>query len=237
MNDFVELHLKAETLAELGLPDIAYPVPRGALEGESGKLHLALMLYGLQCRSAQPDADWQALEPAMERLALLMTPDDEEPVVTAEGDDWALAVGGIDLAGHDRDRRLVTLQRGDHLLAAIRPLPTGQLRLAAFRPLDAKSAQCLLSLALLPHPEYGVQMRKHNWEFALDSAAGNGNHYAAERGEAYLSFWEKGLGRSADGSEVAPWRGQAALAPRRAASVAAELGAYYTFAEAGPDGR
>lgn len=229
MSDFVELHLKPETLAELGLPDIGYPVPREDFDFETGRLHLATLLYGLQWKSAQAGSDWQSLEPAMERLALLMTPDDEDDVVTAAGDEWELAIGGIDLTGNDRDRRLVTIQRGDQLIAALRPLSNGQLRIAAYRPLDAKSAQYLVSLAQLPHPEYGVQMRKNNWEFAMDSAAGNGNDQAADRGEAYLSYWEKGLGLGADGRELPGWRAQVTLRPRRAPSVAAEIGAWYTL--------
>lgn len=231
MSDFVELHLNPETLAELGLPDIGYPVPKAEFDIVSDKLHLATLLYGLQWKSAQAGTDWPALEPAMERLALLMTPDDEDTVVTAAGDDWELAIGGVDLNGNDRDKRVVTVQRGAHLVAALRPLPNGQLRVAVYRPLDAKSAQLLVNLSQLPHPEYGVQMRKNNWEFALDAAAGNGNAYAAEKGEAYLSFWEKGLGLSAGGAEIPAWREQRTLVARRPASAAAELGAWYTFSE------
>lgn len=232
MNDFVELHLNSDTLAELGLPDIGYPVPRAEFDIVSDKLHLATLLYGLQWKSAQPGSDWPALEPAMARLAELMTPNDDSPAVTAEGDDWELVLGGVDLTGNDRDRRLVTLQRGAHLIAAIRPLPNGQLRAAVYRPLDARSAQLLVSLAQRPHPGYGVQMRKHNWELARESAraAGDGQHCAADKGEAYLSCWEKGLGLGSDGAEVPLWRQQQTLRPRRAASVAAELGAWYTFA-------
>lgn len=229
MTDFVELHLKPETLAELGLPDIGYPVPRDEFDYETGKLHLAMLLYGLQWKSARPGTDWRALEPAMERLAYLMTPDDNDDVVTVEGDAWELAIGGLDLQGNDRDRRLVTLQRGGHLIAAIRPLSNGQLRIAAYRPLDAGSAACLVNLAQLPHPGYGVQMRKNNWEFAMESAAAADSAGAAGRGEAHLAFWEKGLGLDGDGRELPEWRAQVALTPRRAPSVAAEIGAWYTF--------
>lgn len=231
MTDFVELHLKPETLAELGLPDIGYPVPRGDFDLETGKLHLATLLFGLQWKSVQPGVAWQTLEPAMERLALLMTPDDEESVVVAEGDDWELALGGVNLAGEDRDRRVVTLQRGPHLLAAIRPLSTGQLRVSAFRPLDARSAEILVGLSQRPHPEYGVQMRKNNWEFAMASAGDEANRVAAERGETSLVYWDGGLGLGPAGEELPLWRAQTELRPRRAASVAAELGAWYTFSE------
>lgn len=228
MTDFVELHLNPETLSELGLPDIAYPVPKDDFDVNTGKLHLATLLYGLQWKSAQPGVDWLALEAAMERLALLMTPDDDDAVVTAGGDDWELAIGGVDLAGEDRDRRVVTLQRGPHLIAALRPLPSGQVRVTAYRPLDAHSAGTLIRLSQLPLPGYGVQMHKNNWEFAMASAGGDANALAATRGGAYLSFWASGLGRGADG-DLPAWRDQIALPPRRAASVAAELGAWYTL--------
>lgn len=229
MSDFVELHLNPETLAELGLPDLGYPVLREGLDLETGKLHLASLLYGLQWKSAQPGSDWLALEPAMERLAFLMTPDDNDPVVTASGDDWELAIGGVSLDGEDMNRRLVTLQRGPHLLAALRPLPTGQLRLAAYRPLDARSLELLADLAQLPHPEFGVAMRKNNWTYAMERATEEANALAAARGEASLAFWEHGFGLSADGATLPEWRAQKALSPRRPASVAAELGAWYTL--------
>ena len=57
-------------------------------------------------------------------------------------------------------------------------------------------------------------MRENNWEYALDCSAGNGNYYAADRGEAYLSYWEKGLGISWDGSDVPEWRKQLDLVAR-----------------------
>lgn len=231
VTDFVELHLQPETLAELGLPDIGYLVPRDDFDFETGRLHLATLLHGLQWKSAQPGTDWCALEPAMERLALLMTPDDGDAVVTAGSDDWGLAIGGVDLAREDRDRRVVTIQRGPHLIAAIRPLPSGQLRVAAYRPLDYRSAALLVHLAQLPRPGYGVQAHKNNWEFAMASAASEEQAVAAARGDACLSFWALGLGRGAEGAERPAWREQGALPPRRAASVAAELGAWYTLSD------
>jgi hypothetical protein len=58
-------------------------------------------------------------------------------------------------------------------------------------------------------------MRENNWEYALDSSAANGNFYAAQRGEAYLSYWEKGIGVSSDGTEIPEWRRQKDLRARR----------------------
>ena len=227
MQNFAELHLKPETLARYGLPDIAYPVPAADLKSallDNGELPLTLMLSSLQQRGRDGEAEWQQVEPAMDRLAELLAPDDARDVISAAGDHWWLEVGHADLGG-----KLVTIQRGNALIAAITARNDGRLRVAVFRPLDAKSAEYLIGLGQVPHPEHGVCMRENNWEYALDCSAGNGNHYAADRGEAYLSYWEKGLGISWDGSDVPEWRKQLDLVARPAARVVAELGVYYTL--------
>lgn len=153
-----------------------------------------------------------------------MTPNDASDERSATGDHWWLEVGSVDLSS-----KLVTIQRNDSLVAAITPRDDGRLRVAVFRPLDAKSAEYLIGLGQVPHPEHGVCMRKNNWEYALDCSASNGNHYAADRGEHYLSYWEKGLGISWDGSEVPGWRKQLNLVARPSARVATELGVYFAL--------
>jgi len=221
MQDFAELHLKPETLAQYGLPDIAYTVPATDLKLallDKGDLLLAVMLHGLQRRSRDGEAEWQQVEPAMDRLAELLAPDDARDVVSAAGDHWWLEVGPVDLGG-----KLVTIQRGDALIAAITARDDGRLRVAVFRPLDAKSAEYLIGLGQVPHPEHGVCMRENNREYALDCSAGNGNYYAADRGEAYLSYWEKGLGISWDGSDVPEWRNISSFTMRRMRSVTSTL--------------
>ncbi|TXH33465.1 MAG: ADP-ribosylglycohydrolase family protein [Burkholderiaceae bacterium] len=74
-------------------------------------------------------------------------------------------------------------------------------------------------------------MRENNWEYALDCSAGNGNYYAADRGEAYLSYWEKGLGISWDGTEVPDWRTQLSLVARPAAQAVVDLGVHHSLSE------
>tara|TARA_R110001583_G_scaffold193306_1_gene361387 strand:+ start:25 stop:1383 length:1359 start_codon:yes stop_codon:yes gene_type:complete len=66
-------------------------------------------------------------------------------------------------------------------------------------------------------------MRSNNWEYALNCSAGNGNHYAADRGECYLSRWEFGLGISADGSKIEEWYTQRSKDPVEARFVATQL--------------
>lgn len=224
MQPVAELHLKANVLARYGLPDIPYPVAAEDLHAaisEGGELPLELLLFGIQQRSRAGDAPWQLLEPAMDRLAELLAPDDPRDVMSAAGDTWWLEVGPVDLS-----EKLVTVQRGDSLIAAIRPREDGRLRIAAFRPLDAKSAHYLIGLGLRPHPVHGVNMRENNWEYALDCSAGTGNFYAAERGEAYLSHWLQGLGERR-GEAFPHWTAQLGRVPRPAGRVVAELGVHF----------
>lgn len=227
MLNYAELHLKPSTLELYGLPDIPYPIPVDDLESvllNDQELPLAVILHGLQQRSRDGEAQWQQIEPAVDRLAGLLAPDDARQVITAAGDTWWLEVGAVDLGA-----KLVTIQRGGALIAAITPREDGRLRVAVFRPLDGKSAEYLIGLGQVPHPEHGVCMRENNWEYALDNSAGIGNHYASERGEAYLSYWEKGLGVSWDGTDVPEWRKQKDLVARSAAHVVTELGIYFTL--------
>ncbi|MBY0438298.1 MAG: hypothetical protein K2W80_08910 [Burkholderiales bacterium] len=229
MSNFAEIHLKPEVLARYGLPDIAYPIAVADLRsvlGNGGELPLAVMLHCLQVRARDGGADWKHFEPAMGRLAELLAPDDGREVVSAASDDWWVEVGPVDLDG-----KLVTVQRGDDLIAAVAPRDDGRLRIAVFRPLDAKSARYLTGLGQVPHPEHGVSMRENNWDYALDCSSDNASFYAAERGEAYLSNWQKGLGIGRDGTEVPEWREQLKLVARPAGQVVVDLGVFCSMSE------
>ncbi len=227
MPNSAEMHLKPEALARYGLPDIAYPIASADLQAAltgGGELPLAMMLHGLQEVARDGETDWKHLEPAMSRLSELLAPKDERDVISAAGDTWWIEIGPVELGG-----KLVTVQRGNDLIAAITSRDDGRLRVAVFRPLDAKSAEYLTGLGQVPHPEHGVCMRENNWEYALDCSAGNGNYYAADRGEAYLSYWEKGLGISWDGNEVPEWRTQLSLVARPAAQVVVDIGVHHSL--------
>lgn len=227
MLNYAELHLKLDILERYGLPDIPYPIPVDDLESvllNDQELPLAMILHGLQQRSRDGEVQWQQIEAAMDRLAALLASDDAREVISAAGDTWWLEIGPVDLG-----TKLVTIQRGNALVAAITPREDGRLRVAVFRPLDGKSAEYLIGLGQVPHPDHGVCMRENNWEYALDSSAGSGNQYADDRGEPYLSYWEKGLGLNWDGTDVPEWRKQKDLVARSAAHVVTELGIYFTL--------
>lgn len=220
---FAHLRFKAKALAALGLPDIVYPIRTDAL-GNDGDLPYAEMLFGLQESSRFGTSDWRSFEPAIDRLAELIMPDDLRDTVDVAGDTWWLEIGPVDLC-----QRVVTIQRENTLVAAICPRADGRLRIACYRPLDAKSADYMMNLALNPHPQHGVCMRENNWEFALDCAAGAGNGYAFDRGEAHLSYWQAGTGIMQDGSIDPDWHQMRNLPVRQPARVAMELGVRYAL--------
>lgn len=117
MPNWSELHLTPQALRQYGLPDIAYPIRAQALQQamtNQANLPLAELLFGLQERSRDGDADWQKLEPVVDRLAGQLMPDDGRETVTAAGDNWWIEIGPVDLNG-----KLVTVQRGNFLIAAI----------------------------------------------------------------------------------------------------------------------
>ena len=215
---------KPGMLDHLGLPDIPYPVTMETLDqaiANDGELPLATMLHGLQQSSAKGDADWQGLEPALDRLAELLTPKDGRELVTAAANEWWVEIGSVNL-----DEPVVTIQRQGWLIAALAKRDDGRLRLATFRPLDAKSADYIFDLCLPPHPHDGTDcMRESNWEYALDCSTGTGNRYAFARGEAYLSYWVGGIQTMRDGRGEPNWPAERRLP----AKVALELGIAYSF--------
>ena len=228
------MRLQPAALARYNLPDILYPLPIAQFSealDDGGELPFAQMLYALQQRSAEGGANREALEPALDRLAELITPDDERPIATAAGEEWWIEIGPVDLA-----MPIVTIQRRDQLIAAMRKREDGRLRVATYRPLDAKSAKVIISLALRPHLTDGaVCMRQNNWEYALDCSAGTGQWYAHERGEAHLAYWKHGLGIRQDRTAAPHWyalRDQPPP-PRRAVVTVMELGVAYAFSSEG----
>lgn len=225
------MHLKVSVLSRYSLPDIAYPMADTDLQAiltADEELPLARLLHSLQTVSSDGETDWKYLEPAMSRLSELLAPEHEHNVISAAGDTWWIEIGPVDLGAE-----LVAVQRGNDLIAAITPRDDGRLRAAVFRPLDAKSAEYLTALGQVPDPEHGVCMRDNNWQYALDCSAGNGNHYAADRGEAYLSHWKKGIGISWDGTEVPEWRTQLSLMARPSAHAVVDLDVHHALGRAG----
>jgi len=171
MPNIIEMRLKPQVLGKYGLPDIEYPVHLETLEaalGESGEMPFAEMLFGLQERSRAGTADWQRLEPAMDRLAQILAPRDDREVFYAGDDNWRLELGPLDLA----NEKLVAVQRGGLLIAALADRGEGLLRASVFRPLDAKSLGFLISLNMNPGPANHSTRKGNNLECAVAQARG-----------------------------------------------------------------
>lgn len=117
MQNWLELHLKPATLKRYGLPDIPYCITQTDLQAVISceeDLPLAVLLNGLQQRSRDGGAQWQEVEPAMDRIAKLLAPDDTGELNSAVGDHWWLEIGPLDLSA-----KLLTIQRGDALGASV----------------------------------------------------------------------------------------------------------------------
>jgi antitoxin (DNA-binding transcriptional repressor) of toxin-antitoxin stability system len=230
MTDFVELHLKPELRERYALPNIGYPVPITRLMellADDHNLDLAELLFWLQQRSGSAARDFRRYEPAMARLAQLLTPaDDLSESASVQGDEWWLELGPVDLDGE-----LVTIQRDDELVAAIAPRADGRLRVAVYRPLDASSAASLMNLSRHPDEDGKVNLRDNNWEYAKDASAGMGQVYTAEAGTSYLSYWQFGLGILHDRTESPVFHPCRTLTQRRPAEVATELGLHNQLAD------
>ena len=226
MDRFVEIEWNTRALERFELPNVGYPVPIDVLEQvlqADGNVDFTYMLYWCQefC-STEPDK-WPGLELAMRRVAELIAAPDKSTVATVEGDFWALRAGEVNL-----ESLIITIQRHDDLVAAVMPYEDGTLVWSVYRPLDALSTQKIINLSRRPHPEYGVQMRENNWEFALDASAHTTSAlYASEKGQAYLSRWDHGLGVNGDKTIDENYWGQRHFAPMPANQVAAQLGVYY----------
>jgi hypothetical protein len=227
MDNFIEIHLKPQTLERYGLPDLPYPFTiddlQASLDDDEGP-PFATLLYNLQKRSEYDCPHWQKLEPAMARLAELLAPEAHHEILTVASEDWWLELGPINL-----DTKIVTVQRQNLLIAAINPTKGGRLRIATYRPLDAKSANRLIGLGHNPHPEHGICHRENNWEYALDISVGTGNLYASIAGDSHLSYWEHGIGVCDDGTQDPEWRNMTTLKPHPATHVMMELGIYSTL--------
>lgn len=188
---------QSEMLGHFGLPPIPYPLPESLSRATGGEPPADQLLYWLQCCSARPDADWQGLEYAMQRLLQRVVAERELPPLEPVGpalsaascEHWWFQLSPVDPGGE-----LVTVERDGYMLAALAPNEECRLALTTYRPLDAASLDVLTRLAAHPHPRLGVEMRVNNWELAVDTAAESDNFLASEQGEPYLVHWPLGLG-------------------------------------------
>lgn len=215
----MRLRWEPEMLSKIGLPKFEYPVPKKNLEWimAIGHIRFSDMLYWLQGYSEDFVDDWLKCETVMLSLFKLLVTEDEPVKTTVEGNYWRVFLGSVDLA-----KEIITIQRSGHLLAALQNDENGRLVVSAYHPLDAKSVRLLQGLFTKPAPDGTVCIRANNWEYARDQSVSIGNAYAAERNDAYLSYW-KGLGINYDGSIINEWHSQRDLEPIKAGYIAIQI--------------
>ncbi|UPG74711.1 hypothetical protein MVG78_19875 (plasmid) [Roseomonas gilardii subsp. gilardii] len=213
-DEFVLLRLERDYREQYGIPDAYLPVPMPM----AADLPPEVLLRLLQEHAASSPT-WQTFEPAWSRLAEELGRGMSDKAVLDIGtEDWCLSLRTVDLS-----QEIVTLQRGEHLIAAITPQEDGGLGVASYRPLDQRALSLLTGMAIRPSLDGSVAMRPNNWEYARDQSAGIGQAYAADEGITYISYWEHGLGLSHNGSIVEIWHEQRSLNARSSAAIAAEL--------------
>jgi len=225
IDDFAMIRWRGATLARDGIPDLDYPVPRAVVEnliqnqGQSeGTLDYADMLRWMQDYAELCPDGWDGREAAALRLAELILPADQDAPDALSTAQWYLQLGEVDLGA-----TIVTVQRGEQLLAAVRPDGEGRVVAAIYRPLDHHAARLLTGCAQRPGPDGSVCLRPNAWEYTLDQSAAMGQVYASCAGGSYLSFWELGLGLSRDRTIIAPWHAQRSLEPLPARTAAGLL--------------
>lgn len=127
---------------------------------------------------------------------------------TINGPNFTIYLGDVDLK-----KSIVTIQKEMTLVAALQDRGDGKLLTSIYQPLCEKATNSLTNLSINPDEDGNVCMRPNNWEYALDCSASTGNIYASDRGEAYLSYWEFGLGVLSDGKVVPEWANQIGAVP------------------------
>ncbi len=226
MTTFAKMRWKPEKLKEIGFPDCAYPIPSDLLPEVivSGEMILPeYLLCWMQEYSSTLSEGWEELEPAMSALIEILASDDQKMESSVEGNDWALKLGPVDLT-----QKIVAIQRGGRVLAALNPLEDESLRLSIYSPLDADS----LKRIYLMSAKKLCMSYDTNWELAV--VCGNKFYQSSiknDAGESYTSIWDYGLGLDSNQEKVEDYFQQRNITPARAAVAAIQLGVYYELGE------
>ncbi|MEC9405728.1 MAG: hypothetical protein VX549_00460 [Pseudomonadota bacterium] len=227
---FAQLHLKADVLERHGLPDIGYPVPPSVLPrlinlgGELPFPHLLLWIQ--QCLADATNAS--ELGSAVLPLCRLIGTPDAYATGSAQGDDWILYLGEVDLSGE-----VATIQKQGRLLAAASQVPdSGDVLISVYEPLAAGDIHSLIHMGGHQQPN-SYSGKRSNWDYTKAQYATPklGNAMQSEAGHSYRSYWERGLGIGHDGEIVDDWYDQRSLWPLPPWVVATQLGVWYELAE------
>ena len=231
---FGVIHWELKILREKGLAGVAVPMPVAlmteAIEAGGQLQHditIGQLLDWMQEYVRYAHSDWRDFSVSLLRLAQRMAgeSEDEKPeTVIFDCEDCWVACTQVAI-----EQEIVTIQRQGNVLAVFAPTPDGRLGVMAYHPLDAKSLEYICAVATRPNEQGQVCQRENNWEYLKDVSAGMGNIYASDTGEAYLSYWQYGLGKLEDGRLLLGWYRQRERMPVSASITAVQLEVYRQF--------
>ncbi len=200
---FTELNLSPETLSRLGLPDIPYEVPTVYFEYvgiDPENPSLAAMLFSLQKRAANGMANWLKIAPAMDALVLALFQQSSDYMLATDQPGFTIQFAKIDL-----NDDVIAIQRQDRIVGALAQAGGGRVKCELFHPPCARTIETLIGLSHNADTDGQFPCYGTPWDCALDTAAGNGQVYAAMEGVTYIAPWRHGIGFGPDKRPVEEW--------------------------------
>lgn len=224
---FTKLTLRADDLARLGLPDIPYEVPSAYFEhagADFDKPPLAAMLFALQQRAADGNADWLKLAPVMDALVLALQKEGQAGTTGIQGANFTIELDQVDL-----DSYCIGVHRRGRIVAVLAEAGEGRVKAQLFHPPCARTIETLIAFSYNADESGKLPYFGTPWQSAEDTAASNSQYYAAEAGRTYLAPWHFGVGLGWDQEPMAEWmavREQMTPWPVDQASAAIAINAY-----------
>lgn len=227
---FTELSPAPETLAGLGLPDIPYEVPTAYLEHvgmDPENPPLAAMLFSLQKRGAEGKSDWLKIAPAMDALVAALANQGWPGTMTIDRPDFTVQFAQIDLDGD-----VIAIHRQGRMVGALAQAEGGRVKAQLFHPPCARTIETLIGLSYKANEEGIFPYYGTHWDAAEDTAASNGQVYAAMDGRTYVAQWSYGVGIGPDKQPIEEWmkaRHEAKPWPSQQGLGAIAINAYATM--------
>lgn len=200
---FSNIVLPEAVLARLGLPDIPYEVPAVIHQHVGVDVNdppLAAMLFALQTRAEDDNADWLKIAPAMEALTYALSQEGWPAMLKIDQPDFTICLDHIDPSGD-----VIAVQRQGRIVAFLAQAGGGRVKAQLFHPPCARTIRLLIDLGNNADDSSRPSYYGSNWDRAQDAAAGNGQYYAAVAGRAYLASWLFGVGIDCDLQPLKEW--------------------------------
>ncbi|MEW6999110.1 ADP-ribosylglycohydrolase family protein [Colwelliaceae bacterium BS250] len=211
MTELVALTFKEEALDILALPAKEYFLPIQILKAgldDIGKIPKELLLHGLQLKMAEKSTNYKEQHQAILAICNLFDEPGIEDEIFAEGENWTVLYGDIDLASDE----IVTIQRKDELLAALKQ-EGEHLVINVYQPLDDSALGTIRAICANIDKMTGEAIGRNKLRYAAHRSNSISQAYSSKDGNSYLSYWQHGLGISNNGDIIAPWKQQASLKP------------------------